>query len=332
MNANTDTDTDTPLTTADVPPRFLNATLLINHVPHRALASDPRVSYALRIPAEHYSSQYTAADVGADPATAGGIPASALAKANKLPLLVSMHGTRRYVFDIDALAPFAQSVPCALLTPLFPAGLDGPNDIDSYKLMRSKTLRSDLALLDMLDEVAVRWPGIDTDKIFLMGFSGGGQFAHRFLYLHPERLAAVSVGAPGHVTVLDDSHNWPIGIKDVETLFSRAIDKSLISQVPIQLIVGGAELTPPGGEQFWAWLGNLASRNEAAREALAYQFPPMEKGRLCTLQDLHKLWMREGITARFDVVPGVAHDPRGVREGVLAFLRPLIEKHGKELN
>ncbi|KAI6081262.1 alpha/beta-hydrolase [Hypoxylon rubiginosum] len=323
-----ETNIDTPLTTADVPPRFLNATLLVNHVPHRALASDPRVSYALHIPAKHYASHYTGGVVsGADPATAGGTPAPA-AKAKKLPLLVSIHGTRRFMFDIDELAPFTQSAPCALLTPLFPAGLDGPNDIDSFKLLRSKTLRSDLALLAILDEVAVRWPGIDTEKIFLMGFSGGGQFVHRFLYLHPERLAAASVGAPGHVTVLDDSQNWPIGIKNVETLFSRSIDKSLISQVPIQLIVGGAELAPHGSEQFWAWMTDLASKNEAAREAL--KFPPMEEGRLATLQDLHELWKRDGITARFDVVPGVAHDPRGVREGVLAFMQPLIEKYAKD--
>ncbi|XXH02447.1 hypothetical protein Hte_008823 [Hypoxylon texense] len=317
-------DEDAPLTTADVPPRFLNATLLVNHVPHRALASDPRVSYALHVPAKHYPSHYSGGGAGggaggADP----GSSANATAPA-KLPLLVSMHGTRRHVFDVYELAPFAQSAPCALLAPLFPAGLDGPNDVDSFKLLRSKTLRSDLAFLDILDEVATRWPGIDTEKIYLTGFSGGGQFVHRFLYLHPERLAAVSIGAPGHVTVLDDSQNWPIGIKDVETLFGRPIDKGLVGKVPIQLIVGGAELKPHGGEEFWAWMRDLASKNEGAREAM--KFPPMEKGRLATLQDLHERWKRDGITARFDVVPGVAHDPKGVREGVLKFIEPLIKK------
>ncbi|KAI1771158.1 alpha/beta-hydrolase [Hypoxylon cercidicola] len=305
-------DDDTPLTTADVPPRFLSATLLVNHVPHRALASDPRVSYALHVPAEHYSHGAGAA-AGADPSAA------------KLPLLVSMHGTRRHVFDVYELAPFARSAPCAILAPLFPAGLDGPNDVDSFKLLRSRTLRSDLALLDILDEVAARWPGIDTRKVFLAGFSGGGQFVHRFLYLHPERLAAASIGAPGHVTVLDDSQNWPIGVKDAEALFGRTIDKDRVGKVPIQLIVGGAELAPHGGEEFWAWMRDLAGRNEGARQAM--KFPAMVKGRLATLQELHGLWMRDGITAQFDVVPGVAHDPKGVREGVLAFLQPLIQEY-----
>ncbi|KAI4867608.1 alpha/beta-hydrolase [Hypoxylon rubiginosum] len=314
---------DTPLTTADVPPRFLNATLLVNHVPHRALASDPRVSYALHVPAKHYPSHYSGGAEGAGPAIAPTTTAPA-----KLPLLVSMHGTRRHVFDIYELVPFAQSAPCALLAPLFPAGLDGPNDVDSFKLLRSRTLRSDLALLDILDEVAARWPGIDTDKIYLIGFSGGGQFVHRFLYLHPERLAAVSVGAPGHVTVLDTSQNWPIGIKDVEALFGRTIDKELVGRVPVQLIVGGAELRPHGGEEFWAWMRDLASKNEGAREAM--KFPPMEKGRLATLQGLHELWKRDGITARFDVVPGVAHDPKGVREGVLEFIEPLIKGYSSD--
>ncbi len=74
---------------------------------------------------------------------------------DKLPLLVYIHGTRRRISAVDSdddLVPFAEATPCAILAPLFPVGLDGPNDLDSYKLVRSKTLRSDLALLAMLDE------------------------------------------------------------------------------------------------------------------------------------------------------------------------------------
>lgn len=41
-------------------------------------------------------------------------------------------------------------------------------------------VKHDLLLLQMLEEVSICWPGIDTRKFFLAGFSGGGQFAHRF--------------------------------------------------------------------------------------------------------------------------------------------------------
>ncbi|KAI1101043.1 alpha/beta-hydrolase [Jackrogersella minutella] len=303
---------DMPLTTAEVPPRFLNSTHLVGHVPHRALASDPRVSYALYVPPKYYSDG------------AGSAPAPA-----KLPLVVSVHGTRRHVYDVYDLAPLADSTPCAILAPLFPTGLDGPNDIDSYKLLRSKTLRSDLALLSMLDEVAVRWPDIDTDKIFLMGFSGGGQFAHRFLYLYPERLAAVSIGAPGFTTVLDDQRNWPAGTKDVDALFERNINKDLIRKVSIQLIVGSADVKVHGGEEFWAWVKQFKAKhsvgNAATNEVEGLQ--TMDRGRLETMHILHELWKQDGIEAQLDVIEGVSHEARGVRDSVLAFLRPRIQRN-----
>ncbi|KAI2469787.1 alpha/beta-hydrolase [Annulohypoxylon bovei var. microspora] len=303
---------DKPLTAAEVPPRFLNSTLLVGHIPHRALVSDPRVSYALYVPPQHYG-------YGAGAAPARG----------KVPLLVSIHGTRRHFYDIYDLAPFADSAACAILTPLFPAGLDGPDDIDSYKLLRSKTLRSDLALLSMLDEVAVRWPAIDTDTIFLAGFSGGGQFAHRFLYLYPERLAAVSVGAPGHATVLDDQRNWPAGVKDVDALFGKSINKDLIKRVPVQLVVGDADVKTHGSEEFWTWVRELKAQRSAGSktnndiEGLSF----MDRGRLETMHSLHELWKRDGIEAQLDIVGGVAHEVRGVRDSVLAFLKPKVQKH-----
>ncbi|KAI1455777.1 alpha/beta-hydrolase [Annulohypoxylon moriforme] len=296
-----------PLTARDIPPQFLKSTLFTGHIPHRALASDPRLSYALYVPPQHYSH-----GAGAPPA------------GSKVPLLVSVHGTRRYVYDVYELAPFADSTGCAILAPLFPTGLDGPDDIDSYKLLRSKTLRSDLALLSMLDEVAVRWPDIDTEKIFLMGFSGGGQFAHRFLYLYPERLAAVSVGAPGHATVLDDRENWPVGVKDADAIFGKSIDKALIKQVPIQLVVGSADVKVHGGEEFWTWMQQFkAQRGAATTEAT--RLLPMNQGRLETMHNLRKLWEQNGIEAQLDIVADVAHDVRGVRESALAFLKPWIQ-------
>ncbi|KAI1209260.1 alpha/beta-hydrolase [Annulohypoxylon truncatum] len=312
-----------PLSVADVPPRFLNATLLVGHIPHRALASDPRVSYALYVPPQRYYDSHNGA---------GGPAPTIPAPAAKLPLLVSVHGTRRHMHDVYELAPFADAVGCAILTPLFPTGLDGPNDIDSYKLLRSKTLRSDLALLSMLDEVAARWPDVDTDRIFLMAFSGGGQFAHRFLYLHPERLAAVSVGAPGHATVLDEREDWPVGIRDVEGLFGKSVDKALIRKVPIHLVVGSADVKIHGGKEFWAWIREFQARRGAAGADIgdASALLPVDRGRFETLHNLRDAWKQDGIEAQLDVVEGVSHDARGVRDHVLAFLKPRIQNHSSD--
>ncbi|KAK9247042.1 poly hydrolase [Lipomyces tetrasporus] len=304
------------LTTAEVPRQFLEAAFLVGHIPQKALASDPRISYALYVPPKHYNPN----------------PLSTNGEHGKLPLLVYVHGTRRNFSAIhNELVPFAESTPCAILAPLFPAGIDGPNDLDSYKVLRSATLRSDLALLSMLDETAQCWPGIDTDKVFLMGFSGGGQFAHRFLYLYPERLAAVSVGAPGRVTVLDDQQNWPIGVADVEALFNRSIKKDLIRQVHIQLVIGDVDVNVHGGKEFWVWLPQMiqARRNDEGGDAEGKEkmgLPTMEQGRRDTLQDLQTMWKQDAIGVQFDVVEGVSHVSGGVRECVLRFLQAWMQK------
>ncbi|RYP11212.1 hypothetical protein DL764_000168 [Monosporascus ibericus] len=311
---------DGTLTTADVPRQFLKDVYMVGQVPLTALRVDPRISYALFVPVAHYD------------------PDPSSSKGKLLPLLVDVHGTTRVFSSVYAPSPlrkFAQEPahPCAVLAPLFPAGVEGPHDVDSYKVLRSRTQRSDLALLAVLEEVAHRWPGIDARKIYMTGFSGGGQFALRFLYLYPERLAGVSVGAPGRVTALDDALSWPRGVADVARIFDGVeIRRDLIAQVPIQLVVGGEDTKTHGNPGFWEWMAEMKEKKKGAGGeggggGGGTDLPPMEKGRLETLRELQAAWKVEGIEARLDVVPGVAHNVAEVRDTVLDFMRPLIRGH-----
>ncbi|KAI4732234.1 hypothetical protein E4T50_17177 [Aureobasidium sp. EXF-12298] len=275
-----------------------------------ALQSDPRVSYSLYVPPEPYKS--LAANTGDN-------------NTRKLPLLVNIHGTRRNLSAIYGdLKTFADSTPCAVLQPLFPAGLQGPNDLDSYKKLRSKSVYSDLALLSVLDEVAMRWPHIDTTKIFLVGFSGGGQFAQRFLYIYPDRLSAVSIGAPGKVTVLDDQQDWPKGIKNVEQMFDH-----------IHMVVGSKDIGAHGGDDFKKWQQAMKAKVKDAgsdkEAALTNNIDASKvgRGRLGTLQDVQRSWKDQGIETRLDIVDGVGHSADGVRGCVLGFFRPLMQRFGK---
>ncbi|KAI5196135.1 hypothetical protein E4T39_07951 [Aureobasidium subglaciale] len=308
------------LTTKDVPSEFLEAAFLIGHVPQMALQSDLRISYSLYIPPEPYKSR--AANTG-DGQT-------------KLALLVNIHGTRRNLSAIYGdLKTFADLTPCAILQPLFPAGIEGPNDLDSYKKLKSKTFRSDMALLSMLDEVGARWPRIETANIFLMGFSGGGQFAQRFLYLYPERLSAVSIGAPGKVTLLDQQQKWPKGTSDVQEVFGRTVDETLLRTVNIHMIVGSKDTGAHGGNDFKEWQGRIKSKVktvgsvEEAELTSNIESSKDGRGRLGTLQNIKTHWKDLGIEARLDIVDGVGHSADGVRSAVLAYLEPLVKAHNK---
>ncbi|CAJ2512057.1 Uu.00g076820.m01.CDS01 [Anthostomella pinea] len=313
---------DRPLTTADVPPEFLEDTYMVGHIPLKAMTSDPRVSYTLYIPPAHYNSKQPA-----------GAALDSPRAPRKLPLLIYVHGTRRNISAMRGeLAAFADSAACAIAAPMFPAGLDGPNDLDSYKLLRSASLRSDRALLAMLDEIEVRWPGVETERVSLMGWSGGAQFALRFLYLYPERLVNVSAGAPGQVTHLDEGKKWPLGVADVEELFVVAIRKDAIARVRIQLAVGGADVDLPGGREFWVWLEGVKGRRSGQGQHKESgskedgEVVVMRRGRLENLQTLHRAWKEEGIQAQFDVVEGVGHDEARMRGCLLDFLLPLMQE------
>ncbi|XXG97938.1 hypothetical protein Hte_004254 [Hypoxylon texense] len=290
---------DGALTTANVPAKFLEDVYFVGHVPLMTLQVDPRISFALYVPESQYNPN----------------PSST---AEKLPLLVYVHGTGRSIVAIyNELDSFADSTPCAILAPLFPAGMDGPNDIDSFKELRSQSLRSDLGLLSVLDQVAYRWPGIKTDRVAIMGFSGGGQFVQRFLYLYPERLAVASVGAPGRPTYLDDTQDWPVGVADVGTVFKRTISTESIGDIPIQLVVGSEDVELHGDQEFWEWEQEVLGGGG---------LPPMNETRLESIQKLHSSWEQAGISSQLDIVDGVAHNETGVRKTVLQFLQPWIQK------
>lgn len=297
---------DDALTGHNVPEKFLEVTYLAGKFPLIASRVDPRVSYSVYVPPEHYHPGSNS--------TQGG-------EGKKLPLLVDVHGTSRSIDSMlneDDLPAFADGAACAVLAPLFPAGLEGPNDVDSYKVLRTDTLRSDLVLLSILDEVAYRWPGVDTTSVYMSGFSGGGQFAHRFMYLHPDRLRGVSVGAPGSVTLLDQDEEWPQGIADTADLFNVTVDKSRIRDIPIQLVIGDQDTKVPGGLEFWKW----------AKEALGSNAPmPLNQSRIEVIQGLRASWKDDGIDSELVVVPGVGHEHSapGVRAAVKAFIGGLLK-------
>lgn len=175
-------------------------------------------------------------------------------------------------------------------------------------------------------EVSQRWPGIATDKIFLVGFSGGGQFAQRFFYLYPERLYAVSIGAPGHMTRLDETLAWPQGIKDVQEKFSRSMSVERLQAVKnIQFVVGEEDNAVHGGGEFWKWLEEMKKERGGKKgDEKDGQLGLMRAGRLQMAKEMVEEWRGVGIEVQFDVVPGVAHNSSGVLDVVKSFLEPLI--------
>lgn len=294
------------LTTNNVPKGYLSSVSLVGTFPMSVLQADQRFLYAMYVPERHYEPR-AANDTS--------IP--------KLPLLVDIHGigrtTTRY-FNDHQLPSFARKHGCAILAPVFPAGIEGPNDTGSFKDMYSDFFRSDHVLLSILEEVGYRWPAIDIDKVYLMGYSAGGQFAHRFLYLHPDRLAAVSIGAPGRVTFLDDMQAWPDGILDFKAIFGTDVDMEKLKEVPVQLVVGNRDRVLHGNPAYWKWLERMLG--DEVQE-------PRDVNRLNTVKSLHESWDALGIKAKLEIIQGVGHDESNdnIYDTMTGFLASHIKNH-----
>jgi predicted peptidase len=229
----------------------------------------------------------------------------------RYPLVVMQHGTGRTATRYrDAMIEFAEQERVVILAPYFPAGIIDPDDLHNFKFLEYQGIRFDLILLGMVDEVAQKIP-IEAEKFLLHGFSGGGQFAHRFLYAHPERLLAVSIGAPGRMTLLDETTKWWLGTKDFAEIFGSAPDVEAIRNVEIQLVVGdqdteGWEINNKGDSN---WVPGLEKQGAT---------------RIDRIKTLQQNFLDHGIKTQFDIVPGVAHEGTKVLGQVSEFFRDVL--------
>lgn len=237
-----------------------------------ACRSDPRFSYCLYVPPDF--------------ATA----------ATRPELVVTVHGTGRSCIEYrNAFAEFGQWNNCVILSPLFPVGVLGDGNRDGFKYIREGDIRYDLVLLDMVAEVEAKY-GLAFPRFAMFGFSGGGHFANRFLLLHPERLWAASIGAPGSVTLLDEDRDWWVGVRNLKDLFGRPVDREALRRVAVHMVVGGAdretwEITHREGGRHWMPGANDAGATRPDR-----------------LQALQRSFEAAGMQVSFELVPGVSHD------------------------
>lgn len=208
-------------------------------------------------------------------------------------LLVLIHGSGRNQWEYRAaFQDFARFNKYVLLAPLFPANVRGDGFADGYKYMREGDIRYDHALLNIVAEVSSVL-GHDFGKFALFGYSGGGHFAHRFLYLQPDKLRAISIGAPGGMTLIDPTTDYWAGTRNFNEIFGQSIDLAAIRRVPIQIVVGAndvEEFTYPGGS------------------AIAAIHAKLGKNRFERTLNLLKNFQSFDFDVRREVVPNCAHD------------------------
>jgi len=261
----------------------------LGSTPLFACQSDKRFSYCLHVP-EAFTTE----------------------AASGWSLAVIVHGSGRDAPRYrDCFKEFAEANRCIVLAPLFPCRVCDENDLSSYKFLIWDGLRFDQVLLDMVREVEQKYQ-IDAERFLLFGFSGGGQFVHRFFYVHPERLSALSIGAPGVVTLPSDDSDWWVGVQNQKKLFGKGLNWEAMTRVPVQTVIGEDdldtwEITIAPTSRYWMDGINDTGSNRHDR-----------------LQSLRVALEEGGVDVRHDVVPGIGHQGYDVLDPVISFFDDVL--------
>ena len=210
--------------------------------------------------------------------------------------MVTVHGISRNAREhILYLAPYAEKMGWLLLAPLF----DRRRFTDYQRLgRRGKGERADLKLNQILAETGSRFD-LDSNRFHLFGYSGGGQFAHRYAMAHPERILSLAVGAAGWYTFPDPEITYPRGIRPNRKLPDVDFQLECFLRIPTLVLVGEHDDRPD------------AELNTNPRIECQQGSSRLERGRNWILA-LEKTAREYNLPSRhtFDILPGAGHSFR----------------------
>ena len=153
----------------------------------------------------------------------------------RAPLVVSVHGiSRNAAAHVYRFMAEAERYGLVIAAPLFTKEGSG----QYQQLEDPKTgFRSDHALLDIAD-AAARLSGASADKLLLFGFSGGAQFAQRFVLAHPKRVQSAVMAAAGWYTFPLANKRYPYGLDTEAAKLDLKLDVTGAAGVRQHVLVG----------------------------------------------------------------------------------------------
>ena len=125
-------------------------------------------------------------------------------------VMISVHGISRNAMEhLFGFSPQAETHGVVMLAPVF-----SQQNFPSYQRLGASATgtRADLAMDRVLQD-AQNWLGVTPYPLHIFGFSGGGQFTHRYALFHPERVARMALAAPGWYTFPDPDQRYPLGLR-----------------------------------------------------------------------------------------------------------------------
>lgn len=177
-----------------------------------------------------------------------------------------------------------------------------------YRHLRGVSIGADEFVLRIAETYA-RIFDMPDSRFYLYGHSAGGQFAHRFLITHPDRVLGAVMSAPGNYANPVTSVSWPYGMDDSP----NPLGFLRCTEVPSAVVVGSRDINPcgMGGEEQFG-----LNRVQRAKN---------------WVRGMRRLAHIVGSEAMLDltVVPGVAHSSGGLLDACTAEFSRILKHRDK---
>ena len=150
-------------------------------------------------------------------------------------VFVAVHGISRNAEQhLEGFAAQAELYGAVMLAPLFPKV-----SFPAYQRLGTSVHqeRADMAFDQMLQD-ASGWLGINATPLHIFGFSGGGQFTHRYAMFYPKRVARMVLGAPGWYTFPDPDRRYPLGLRSADDWPRLKFSPARFLKIPSLILVG----------------------------------------------------------------------------------------------
>lgn len=160
-------------------------------------------------------------------------------RTGRAALVVAVHGISRNALEqMTSFSSLAAERGHVLMAPCF----DTPDDEDYQRLgRRGRGRRADLALDDAIRRLSEERK-IELGSRYFFGYSGGGQFVHRYLMSHPDRVTAAVVAAAGWYTFPDAHQTYPHGLRVGGALAGVRMEPAAFLRVPLLVAVGSLDV------------------------------------------------------------------------------------------
>jgi pimeloyl-ACP methyl ester carboxylesterase len=146
-----------------------------------------------------------------------------------------------------------------------------------YQRLNRSGLRADLRLNQLVIAAGAMVASLEVEQCFLLGFSGGGQFAHRYAAFHGNRFSRIVVGAPGWFMWPDPRLPYPLGMGEPDSPGKGAKRLRRLCRRNMLLLVGENDHSQGALRKRYNGVDLCALQGEGRRERSANWFSELQQ-------------------------------------------------------